>query len=133
MKEIHPNWITKKKSFPENPTSIHFANAPIYSVIEKPFQPFNTMLNEKKHFATESMETWKNLISLHSTFQKLRVFFLRIDNRNFSNPMFLYFFSISCLILSNFVKETIFFWESFKFNLVCNFFYKGKLWTKIFN
>ncbi len=29
-----------------------------------------------------------------------------IDNRNFSNPMFLYFFSIPCLILSNFAKET---------------------------
>jgi hypothetical protein len=32
-----------------------------------------------------------------------------MDHRNFSNPMFLYFPPILCLILSNFAKETIFF------------------------
>jgi hypothetical protein len=33
----------------------------------------------------------------------------------FSNPMFLYFFPIPCIILSNFAKETIFFWATVDF------------------
>ncbi len=66
-----------------------------------------------KLFNLKFIKFWGILLSLKI------VSILKMGNWNFSNPMFLYFSPIPCLIPSNFAKETIYFWATvdFLFNI----------------